>query len=117
MLLKDVADIEHRTWEITIFVYKSWGGNQNLPETFKIEDQEESWCLWSKERNHEENPNYEEEAFEISVWNSREVKVSNTDLEVICLKEILKLGFVHKIAQIKLSNNSLKELATINSFG
>ena len=47
----------------------------------------------------------------------REVKVSNTDLEVICLKEILKLGFVHKIAQIKLSNNSLKVLASINSFG
>lgn len=53
----------------------------------------------------------------MSLEVKREVKVSNTDLEVICMEEILNLGFVHKITQIKLSNNSLRELATIHSFG
>lgn len=40
-----------------------------------------------KKRNHEEKPCYEEEAFEnMSLELKRQVKVSNIDLEVICIE-------------------------------
>lgn len=44
-----------------------------------------------KKRNHEEKPCYEEEAFEnMSLELKRQVKVSNIDLEVICIELIVE---------------------------
>lgn len=53
----------------------------------------------------------------MSLELSKEAKVSNTDLESSAWRYLLNLGLVHKVAQIKLSNNSLKELAVVNSLG
>lgn len=44
-----------------------------------------------RKRNHEEKPCYEEEAFEnMSLELKRQVKVSNIDLEVICIELIVE---------------------------
>lgn len=53
----------------------------------------------------------------MSLELKREVKVSDVDLEVICIEVIVESWICSQIAQIKLSNNSLKDLRMINSFG